>query len=190
MKRSNCANKLSRCYQVSTKYDEGMQNEASRALAEINERIIKFLRFLRNKYLWAPDANNKSEYMRGATIRLLHHFNSDALQENTPLGIINTSYVEDKGRIFAVCLREKKSGKSHLERSDAVFFVTLHELAHIANSGWGHEYDFWQQFKHLVKEAQEAGLYNIIDYDKEPIEYCGLSITYNPYYDNSVDYSE
>jgi hypothetical protein len=156
-------------------------------LAEINDRILRFLRFLRNKYLWHPtEENSNNQYMRDATIRLLHHFNSDALEENTPLGIINTSYVEDKGRIFAVCLREKKTGNSRIEKMDAVFFVVLHELSHIANAGWGHEYDFWQQFKHLVKEASDAGLYRIVDYRSNPIDYCGLEISYNPYYDKSI----
>ena len=190
MKRPHCNNTLKRCYQVSTKYNEGMQNEASQALADINEKILRFLRFLRKKYLWEPDEVDKNNiYMRDATIRLLHHFNSDALQENTPLGLINTSYVEDKGRIFSVCLREKKTGNLGLEKRDGVFFVILHELAHIANAGWGHEYDFWQQFKHLVKDASEAGIYDIIDYNKTPIEYCGLKITYNPFHDDSVYYS-
>ena len=41
---------------------------------------------------------------------LLKNYNPNNLKENVPMSKINTSYVEDKGKIFAVCLREKFSG--------------------------------------------------------------------------------
>ena len=62
-------------------------------------------------------------------------------------------------------------------------FVSLHELSHIATESIGHNQDFWQNFKWILQNAKEAGIYSPVDYKKYPQEYCGMTINDNPYYD-------
>ena len=62
-------------------------------------------------------------------------------------------------------------------------FVALHELSHIATESIGHNKEFWDNFKFILKEAQEAGLYKMVDYSKDNKEYCGMTITDNPYFE-------
>jgi hypothetical protein len=47
----------------------------------------------------------------------------------------------------------------------------------------GHEPDFWENFKFLLEEAKLAGIHEPIDYNEKPVEYCGMSIHDNPYYE-------
>ena len=63
------------------------------------------------------------------------------------------------------------------------FFVVLHELAHIMTKSIGHTKEFWNNFKFLLQNAADIGVYTPIDYKRKPKEYCGMKITDNPYYD-------
>ena len=47
----------------------------------------------------------------------------------------------------------------------------------------GHNREFWANFKFLIINAKEANIYNPLDYKKNPQDYCGMTITDNPYYD-------
>ena len=62
-------------------------------------------------------------------------------------------------------------------------FVAIHELAHVMSKSIGHKTEFWENFKFLLKDAVKMGLYKAVDYKKKPKEYCGMTITDNPYYD-------
>ena len=46
----------------------------------------------------------------------------------------------------------------------------------------GHQQDFWQNFKFVLINAKEFGIYDPIDYKNKPQEYCGMTIEDNPYY--------
>ena len=178
-----CNNIDGRCYLVSSKYEDNTFIHASEKLAIINKKLIELLRFLRNKYIWN---NNPNEYRTEMVRRLLSLYNPDNLIENAPEGIVNTSFVEDKGRVFAVCLREKLSGKFLFEETDTLLFVALHELSHIANKTWKHGNEYWHDFKIILEEAVESGLYIPINYKFHNVNYCGLSISYNPFFDTSI----
>jgi hypothetical protein len=173
-----------RCYNVSTKF--GKETHASEKLAKINKKIIDFLRYLRTKYIWCDYPENVDPYLRNVATRLLTLYSPDSIIENVPVGTVNTSYVEDKGKVFALCLREKRSGKNDFENDDIVFFVTLHELTHIANESWGHDRSFWRDFKVLLHEAEKGGFYHPVNYQNNPGDYCGLHVDYNPYYDSNI----
>ena len=62
-------------------------------------------------------------------------------------------------------------------------FVALHEMGHLITVSIGHEEDFWQNFKFLLKHANDIGLYNPVDYRKKAQPYCGMSLTDNPLLD-------
>jgi predicted metal-dependent hydrolase len=62
-------------------------------------------------------------------------------------------------------------------------FVAIHEIAHIMTLSVGHTEEFWQNFKFLLEHAVQLGIYEPIDYKKNPKNYCGMTISDNPYYD-------
>ena len=61
-------------------------------------------------------------------------------------------------------------------------FVALHELSHIASKSIGHTEEFWSNFKFILHEAEEIGIYKVVDYSKNNVQYCGMKITSNPYF--------
>jgi hypothetical protein len=62
-------------------------------------------------------------------------------------------------------------------------FVLLHEISHYGDT-IGHQTDFWENFKFLLKEAEQFGIYKSVDYAATPEPYCGISINSNPLIQN------
>jgi hypothetical protein len=180
-RHNKCNNIDGRCYEVVGKYRQSA--EASELLAHLNKFCVDLLRHLRNKYVWNYTNNL---YAKEIVMFLLSNYNPDGIIENAPIDDVNTSYVDDKGKVFAICLREKQSGDHNFHSTDILQFVVLHELAHMATYGYGHETDFWMHFKFLMREAESAGLYTPINYSETPINYCSLNVTYSPYHDKTL----
>ena len=59
-------------------------------------------------------------------------------------------------------------------------FVALHELTHLMTTSIGQKKEFWDNFKFMLENATEDGIYDAVDYAKSPSEYCGLTIDSNP----------
>ena len=94
-----------------------------------------------------------------------------------------TAFSENKGEKIAFCLNQTKNNDSKLIDINTLTFVALHDLSHIATDSVGHKQDFWQNFKWILENAKEAGIYYPMDYKKYPQEYCGMKINDNPYFD-------
>ena len=169
-----------RCYSTVEKYDN--PHNASEMLAKLNQFNISLLRHLRRKYIFdghGPAARPLVSY-------LLHNYNPDNIIENAPMGQTNTSYVDDKGKVFAVCLREKESGNHTLHQQELLEFVVMHEMAHLTLADYGHSTEFWRNFKFLLTEAREAGIHMPQDYARYPVVYCSVTVDYSPYYDDTL----
>lgn len=181
--RRNVCNDLDgRCYPVVGSFENTMS--ASEMLAYLNDFCIKLMKYMRNKYLW----NKKgSVYHAQMMQRLLDNYVSENIIENAPSGIVNTSYVEDKGKVFAICLREKISGRNRIHDKNILEFVVMHEMAHMASICHGHDdIEFWINFKIILQNAIEAKLHKPINYAITPVNYCKLDVNYNPYYDEEL----
>jgi hypothetical protein len=113
--------------------------------------------------------------------RLMQKFNPKKITETLPTSEY-TAYSENKGEKIAFCL-EKNKGKSKLIDLNTLTFVAIHELSHIMTKSEGHKQEFWQNFKFLLDNAKDAGIYDPVDYKNEPQDYCGMKITDNPLYD-------
>jgi hypothetical protein len=113
--------------------------------------------------------------------RLVEGFNPKAISETLPTSEL-TAYSENKGQKIAFCLSKSKTG-SKLIDLNTLTFVALHELSHIMTSSIGHKQEFWENFKFLLENAKQAGIYNPQDYKKNPQDYCGEKIDDNPYFD-------
>lgn len=118
----------------------------------------------------------------------MRNYNPDHIFENSPKDITgDTSYTINKGDTIALCLRHKNSDKKYrIDELNTLMFVDLHELSHIATTAEDHPPEFWRTFKFVLEEAEEIGIYEIVDYSRAPVRYCGIEITSSPLFDRSL----
>jgi hypothetical protein len=155
------------------------KQEAADRIALSNIFMIKFLRHMRMKYIvnkHGPQHNQK------ITQLILQNYNPDNIFENHPKPGEDTSFVTNKGDEFGICLREKQTGNNEFHDISTMQFVLLHEMAHLGVESYGHGYEFWKTMKILITEAHAAGFHNPVDYSIYPQSYCGIPITFNPYF--------
>jgi hypothetical protein len=143
---------------------------AANLLADVTQKLKDMVTYLKEKQ---PEDER--------TQRLVKGFNPTKISETLPTSEL-TAYSENKGEKLAFCLNKQKNG-SKLIDINTLTFVALHELSHIATKSVGHGQEFWENFKWVLQNAKEAGIYSPIDYKKYPEEYCGMTINDNPYYD-------
>lgn len=157
---------------------------AAEMLAKLNMANLGLIEYMDAKYLRDPSRVGSHGWV--VTQRLKQRYCAECLEENDPPDPDNTSFVEDKGQVFAMCLREKQSGRDDFQDWNTVMFVAIHEMAHIASEEYGHANEFWTNFKFLLLEARESGLYDMVDYSKTPVDYCGVNVSYNPAFDREL----
>jgi hypothetical protein len=80
---------------------------------------------------------------------------------------------------MVLCLRAKKDDNELMD-INTMTFVALHELAHIATTTVGHTEEFWDNFRWLLDEAINIGVYIKQDFADKPVPYCGITITSTP----------
>lgn len=180
---TSCNRVDGRCYETLEHRDA---EEASKRIGELNLFGIELLAHMRRKYLWNKNADPLKRRM---TENMLMRYNPEVLFENKPTGPHDTSYVEYKGKKFAICLREKLTGNEKLHNKHLLKFVFIHEMAHLSDDNYGHGATFWRNFKILLEEAEHIN-YKSKDFSKKPENYCSLMLDYNPIYNPIPDFSE
>ena len=113
--------------------------------------------------------------------RLVKNFNPNRITETLPTSKL-TAYSENKGEKIAFCLNKTKEGNNLIDM-ETLTFVAIHELSHVMSIDIGHGDEFWTNFKFLLENAEDAGIYKNVDYKNNPKTYCGMKITDNPYFD-------
>ena len=109
---------------------------------------------------------------------MIERFNPDNMIEND-IHDSNTSYSENKGEKIVVCLRDKRP-PYELVDENTIMFVILHEMAHLMTTTVGHTPEFWANFKRILHDAIKCGIYTPINYNRQPTDYCGMTITDTP----------
>ena len=145
--------------------------EAANLLAKINQNIDILIKHLKDNY---PD----HEGVR----RLIRRLNLDNFEEG-PQENDTTSYTINKGELVSLCLREKNKNKD-IHPLNTMMFVVIHELAHIMSITEGHNDEFMENFRFLLKEADACYVYQPRNYKNDPLYYCGMTVTHNPYYNS------
>jgi len=143
---------------------------AANLLAQVTKKMKDMVAYMKEKHPEDP-----------RTKRLVEGFNPKKISETLPTSEL-TAYSENKGEKIAFCLNTKKEGNRLID-INTLTFVALHELSHVMTESIGHKQEFWQNFKYLLQNAKEAGIYDPVDYKKNPKDYCGMKINDNPYYD-------
>jgi hypothetical protein len=63
---------------------------------------------------------------------------------------------------------------------NTMMFVVLHEFAHLATESIGHTEEFWDNFKWILEESINIGIYTRQDFQNKSVDYCGIKITSTP----------
>jgi hypothetical protein len=143
---------------------------AANLLADVTGKCKALVQYMKEKH---PDDPRVK--------RLVEGFNPQKISETLPTSEL-TAYSENKGEKIAFCLNTTKNGDKLID-INTLTFVALHELSHILTESVGHKQEFWNNFKFVLENAKAAGIYDPVDYKKNPKEYCGMTINDNPYYD-------
>lgn len=148
-------------YEVQIKEDA---QEAADLIAQIRQRLVLIVDHLIKTY---PDEER--------TKMMKRNFRPDRIKE----GIDDpnyTSYSINKGEQIVLCLRTNNK----LMDINTMMFVVLHELAHICTESIGHTPEFWTNFKWILEESINIGIYKKQDFKLNNVEYCGMTITDSP----------
>jgi len=139
--------------------------EAANLIATVRERLLVLMEHLEKSY----GKDDKRVML------LKKNFRPDRLKEGvTTPGY--TSYSVNKGEQIILCLRNN----DELVDINTLFFVVLHEFAHLATESIGHTEEFWDNFRWILEESINIGLYIKQDFNIKNVEYCGMSITSSP----------
>ncbi len=173
------------------------KQEAADLLANMNLRFNKLISFIKRQDELAMYKNyvvkdsslgddesklsdehrQKFTKFRDDIARLIKNYNPDAISENTPDSAY-TAYSENKGQKIVFCLRSKKTNQ--LVDLNTMMFVGLHELTHLMTKSIGHNPEFWDNFRIILRISIRTGNYDCKDYNVESKDYCGTMITDTP----------
>jgi len=144
--------------------------ESADMLARVTQKLKKLVNYVTDKYPTRENVN-----------RMRENFRPQKIMETLPTSEL-TAYTENKGEKMAFCVTRKKNGTKLIDEN-TLTFVAIHELAHVMTKAHHHKEEFWHNFKFLLIQAKQIGVYIPEDYKKAPKTYCGMQITDNPYYD-------
>lgn len=145
---------------------------AAQLLSEVHKRLERLVKHL-----------HQTHPHREQCKRIIDRFDAIKIVETLPTSE-HTAYSENKGEKIALCLNKKeKETENNLIDINTLTFVAIHELAHVGTHSEGHEPEFWNNFKFLLDQATQIGLYEPVDYKKSPQSYCGDKLTDNPIFD-------
>lgn len=147
------------------------KEKAVKLLSEIRESLVK----LHTHYKETPGLTSDPPISR-----FVNRFTPDVFVEND-MTSPDTSYSENKGQKIVVCLRDKTRAPTYpLIDKNTIMFVMLHEMAHLMTETIGHTQEFWSNFKRILGDAVQIGLYTPVNYAQQPTPYCGMTITDTP----------
>jgi hypothetical protein len=133
------------------------------------DKVYKFVNKLDNKH---PDNEDVQ--------RLVRRMDNVKIEESKDEEG-TSSYTVNKGELISVCVRFKPP-KENFHSDNTMWFVLMHEMAHVMSVSEGHGSEFIKNFKFLLKESESMGMYQPMDYSNNNIVYCGIKVTNNPFF--------
>jgi len=143
------------------------QKFAAETLAKLRHQADTFINVLTKKY-------PKKKEIHRLQVKFKPHQLQEAEHEDN-----STSYTINKGQEMHLCLRQKNKAKT-FHSHNLLMFVMIHELAHVMSKTIGHNQEFLKNFKFLLNEASELGVYIPVNFKHNPAQYCGMKVTNNP----------
>jgi len=150
--------------------DETKQETAD-ILAKIKRDVVRLSNYLYNK----KDENDNKDYKE--YIELLYKKANHIVFTENERGDKYTSYSVNKGEQIVFCLRTKDD-KYQIHDYNLIMYVVLHEISHVACPIYdNHGPLFKKIFAFIAKNAINYNIYRKIDFEKSPVNYCGMMIT-------------
>ncbi len=140
----------------------------------ITDKTYQFINFMydnKNKY---PDFKQYIDRLKNNTKSTIFTENLAFRDES---GKLLTSYTLDKGKQISLCIRDQKTGDAL--NQNVIFYVVIHELAHVACPEEGHTTLFKKIYRFLLTIAKQNNFYQFHDYESAPVNYCGHVIDEN-----------
>ena len=161
-----CVRKLSN---DKTERTKGEMQRIAESLSRVTSTCSKVVAYMTSRHSKDP-----------RVIRMVSKFDKHAICE-IRLESSHVAFNESKGRKVAFCMSKAKE-EDDLVDDHTLEFVALHELAHTMTISTDHTDEYWDNFKFILDNAEQAGLHIPIDYGQRPQEYCGAPIQDNPFY--------
>lgn len=127
----------------------------------------------------SDDQNHKDELTKVSRLVNRLQKNIEVFESEFEEGV--SSYCVNKGEEIAICVRNKNN-KNVFHNQNTLWFVIMHELAHVMSISEGHNQEFIENFKYLLVKSKELGYYVPKNYKENNINYCGVDVTANPYF--------
>jgi hypothetical protein len=138
------------------------KQRAADILANINKEMIKLIKHMQTQF---PNSDHAK--------LLYKNYDPTAISEGSPDSGY-TSYSVNKGEKLVICIRNTDNSFVDF---NVILYPTIHELGHLMTPEIGHTPLFWQNFKILLQEAINIGIYTRVDFKNSPTPYCGITIT-------------
>ena len=150
-------------------YNDNLKKQKSQLLSELVVNLFKLRKHLKQ------NVNVMSKY-KDHIEQLNENFSEEktVIYETDPESEL-TSYSVNKGEELSFCLKSKNNGELH--DINLLMYVAVHEVAHIACPEIGHGLLFKKIFRKFLKEAIVIGLYKKVNYEENPVEYCGMILS-------------
>lgn len=158
------------------------QQQSANLLSDICLRIEKLIRFLKNnskinKYNYQFSSTLGPKELNEGIKRLEKNFNKKSVYENRQFSEGNTSFSVNKGERIIFCIRQKDGTLCDI---NTMMFVAIHECAHLMAVSIGHTTEFWDYMRFLLKESIKCNIYDYVNYNHSPEDYCGMVINDTP----------
>lgn len=179
-------------YQINDKSFDVLKNHenfenAAEILYKIDNNILDLINKMTKKYhTMDPNISPvKYKIIKNIIYKLQKNYTSHSIKENFPSESgKDVSFNINKGEHISLCLRDFTNPNTFHEFND-IMFVAIHELAHSTAVSYQHTDEFWYNFRILLENAIEFGIYKFRNYHTNPVNYCSMEITYTPLIDNS-----
>lgn len=158
------------------------KKKAANLLALVKKNIYAITNYMNNK-LDNPKLASKKRYIEFKPyIKQLYEKIQNVVIKESSSNSIHTSYTVNKGEQIIFCIRSKSitryvKSTDDIHNLNLVMYVALHEISHVACPEYNHTPLFKKIFRFICEEAIEMGIYNKIDFNMTPKEYCGMTIT-------------
>lgn len=157
------------------------KKRAANLLASIKADIMQVSEYMSSK-LQSKEKEDVERYQPYAEyINQLKRNLKNVVIKESGFNTVYTSYTVNKGESIVFCVRSKEITKllnsSTIHDKNLVMYVALHEIAHVACPEYGHTPLFKKIFKFITETAMKLGMYQKMDFDSNPVEYCGMMIT-------------
>lgn len=148
------------------------QNDESKDRKTIQYLKYKTKRLLR-KLKKSPHRNKKE------VKRLMKNWSGVIKELKVKYKSDSIAYSVNKGERIHICLTDPNTGKMITDKN-TMYFVLLHELAHVMTKEYSHNERFWNNFRFLLRFSIKKGMYRYVNYKESSVTFCGKNINHNP----------